>query len=93
MGCCGQKRAVASRPPTAPPNTTSVHAASPTVPTQDMVEVEYLAQSPVLVRGPITGITYQFSAAAPIQKVHRGDTPVLLATRYFRLAIRLPSGP
>ncbi len=57
-----------------------------------MVEVEYLAQSPVLVRGPVTGTTYQFSAAAPIQKVHRGDVTVLLATRYFRLAIRLPSG-
>ncbi|NWF82323.1 MAG: hypothetical protein HXY18_00670 [Bryobacteraceae bacterium] len=54
-----------------------------------MVEVEYLAQSPVVVRGPVTGATYQFSAAAPIQRVYRRDSSALLATRHFRLAGRM----
>lgn len=51
-----------------------------------MAEIEYVAQSPVVVRGPVTGATYQFSAAAPIQRVYREDASVLLATRYFRPA-------
>lgn len=100
MACCGQKRAEASRlatsrpetnrPAAQPPNTVRTHAAFAAPPVYDMVEVEYLARSPVLVRGPVTGVTYQFSAAAPIQRVYRGDVNALLSTRHFRAALRMP---
>jgi hypothetical protein len=50
-----------------------------------MVEIRYVEQSPVVVRGPVTGRTYQFSSAAPIQKVHGSDAEALIRTRFFRL--------
>ncbi len=92
MSCCGQKRARASlpadRPAAVPAGAHSVDAgfAAAARPAQGMAEIEYVAQSPVVVRGPVTGATYQFSAAAPIQRVYREDASVLLATRYFRPA-------
>lgn len=58
-------------------------------PAAELVEVEYLEQSPVVVRGPVTGATYQFSAVAPIQRIYRQDLGALLATRHFRLAGRM----
>jgi len=53
-----------------------------------LVEVEYLSRSPIYVRGTATGAAYQFSAAVPIQRMHRDDAKVLLGTRHFRLARR-----
>jgi hypothetical protein len=50
-----------------------------------MVEVHYLARSPVWVRGETTGSIYQFSAAAPIQRVHASDLPALTRSRVFSL--------
>jgi hypothetical protein len=37
----------------------------------------------VLVRGPVTGQTYEFSAVQPTQLVDTRDAEVLLLTRYF----------
>lgn len=73
-----------------PPGASSAYAGFAAVTNigNDMVEIEYVEQSPVVVRGPATGATYQFSAAAPIQRVYREDLNAMLATRYFRLAAR-----
>lgn len=47
--------------------------------------LRYLAQSPVLVRGPSSGKEYRFSAAQPVQRVARSDSAALLRTGHFRL--------
>jgi hypothetical protein len=48
------------------------------------VQIRYLENSPVLVRGPATGRQYQFSGAAPVQAVEQRDAQALLRTRLFR---------
>ena len=48
------------------------------------VALRYLAQSSVIVIGPISGRQYRFSGAAPIQRVARCDLASLLATGQFR---------
>lgn len=48
------------------------------------VALRYLAQAPILVRGPASGRSYRFSGAAPLQSVARDDAPPLLASGHFR---------
>ena len=50
-----------------------------------MVEVQYLARSPIRFHGQNTGSLYQFSAAAPIQKVHASDLAALTRSRFFQI--------
>lgn len=45
--------------------------------------LRYLARSPIIVRGPATGIEYRFSAARPVQQVARADRDALLRTGHF----------
>lgn len=45
--------------------------------------LRYLARSPVLVRGPATGVEYRFSAAQPVQRVALADCEALLRTGHF----------
>lgn len=47
--------------------------------------LRYLARSPIIVRGPATGIEYRFSAARPVQQVARADRDALLRTGHFTL--------
>jgi hypothetical protein len=47
------------------------------------VLVRYLARSPVLVKGPISGRAYHFSAASPVQPVDARDVPALLNSQCF----------
>lgn len=57
------------------------------VPAQSLsssVSLRYLERSPILVRGPITGRHYQFSAAQPVQPVDSRDADALVRTRFFR---------
>jgi hypothetical protein len=48
------------------------------------VALRYLAQSSIIVVGPVSGRQYRFSGAAPIQRVARADQASLLATGHFR---------
>ncbi len=45
--------------------------------------LRYLARSPIVVRGPATGIEYRFSAAQPVRLVARADRDALLRTGHF----------
>ena len=50
-----------------------------------VVGLRYLARSPIIVRGPVSGIEYRFSAAQPVQRVARADREALLRTGHFSL--------
>jgi hypothetical protein len=47
------------------------------------VTLRYRERGPVLVRGPVTGRPYEFSAAQPTRSVDARDAEVLLRTRHF----------
>ena len=49
------------------------------------INLRYLARSPIVVRGPVSGIEYRFSAAQPVQRVARADREALLRTGHFSL--------
>ena len=49
-----------------------------------MVTLQYLENSPILVRGPVTGRLYEFSNAQPVQSVDLRDAETLLRTGFFR---------
>jgi hypothetical protein len=53
---------------------------------QSSVSVRYLETSPIRVRGLVSGMSYEFSGAAPIQEVDARDASTLLNTRFFRRA-------
>jgi hypothetical protein len=48
------------------------------------VSVRYLENSPIRVRGPVTGQQYEFSGSRPVQPVDARDASLLLQTRFFR---------
>jgi hypothetical protein len=48
------------------------------------VALEYTERARILVRGPSTGRTYEFSAAQRAQTVDPADVPPLLRTGFFR---------
>jgi hypothetical protein len=48
------------------------------------VFVRYTESQRVVVRGPVTGRRYAFSAASPVQSVDSRDASALLGARYFR---------
>ena len=50
------------------------------------VPVQYLANSPIVVRGQMSGKMYRFSGATPIQQVERRDAAAFLQSRFFRNA-------
>ena len=47
------------------------------------VSLRYLARSLIVVRGPVSGIEYRFSAVQPVQRVARADREALLRTGHF----------
>jgi len=51
-----------------------------------VIHLRYTEASPIQVRGPATGMTYQFSGAQPLQAVDSRDAAALLDTRFFRRA-------
>jgi len=61
---------------------------APAVPANSdgMVTLHYLEQSPILVRGPVSGRYYEFSAARPDRQIDPRDAPQLLRTSFFRRA-------
>ena len=75
--CCGRRRAVAATPRRlATTQADATGAAS--------VNLHYLAQRPVQVRGSITGQFYSFSAEDRVQAIDRRDVVGLLRTGLFR---------
>ena len=50
------------------------------------VLLRYRERARVLVRGPVTGRVYEFSAEQPTQVVEARDVEALLLTRYFMRA-------
>jgi hypothetical protein len=48
------------------------------------VNLRYTESSPIHVRGPITGRSYKFSGADPVQPVDVRDAGLLLSARFFR---------
>ncbi|HWK89506.1 MAG TPA: hypothetical protein VNP72_05905 [Longimicrobium sp.] len=93
MGCCGQARdaavaAVAEYPGPAP---RPLPAPGPAPGRRDpapehAVRLRFTQSSAMRVRGPATGLTYDFTAAAPVQPVDGRDAEVLMGTGYFRRA-------
>ena len=84
MACCGrQARAYgligAGAPATARP--ASVAVIGPSV--RSDIVLRYQLRTHVMVRGPVTGRSYTFSAGQPMQRVDARDAAALLRTRYF----------
>jgi hypothetical protein len=50
------------------------------------VSVRYLENSPIRVRGLVSGMAYEFSGSRPVQLVDARDASSLLNTRFFRRA-------
>lgn len=60
-------------------------ASLPLVPrTMAGVALEYTERARILVRGPATGRTYEFSSTQRAQTVDAADVPPLLRTGFFR---------
>jgi len=86
MGCCGQKRNAAALMPSrsaAPaPHGFSRGMAGPAAAAGGVL-LQYRQRARVLVRGPVTGRAYEFSAGQPMQSVEPRDAEMLLRTRQF----------
>lgn len=50
------------------------------------MKVRYLENSPIRVRGLVSGMSYEFSGSQPVQTVDARDASSLLNTRFFRRA-------
>jgi hypothetical protein len=53
---------------------------------QSMISVRYVENSPIRVRGLVSGMSYEFSGSRPVQQVDSRDAASLLNTRLFRRA-------
>jgi hypothetical protein len=88
--CCGQKRralagGAISYPRTAVQTQSSRPAESvPVSGESSMVSLLYTRQSPIQIRGTVSGQLYHFSSSAPVQAVDPRDLMALLRTRLFR---------
>jgi hypothetical protein len=58
----------------------------PPLPMGSSVMLRYLERSRILVRGPVTGRQYEFSATNAIRPVAYADAEALVRTRFFRRA-------
>lgn len=85
-GSAGQQLQIASPIPVGEKQirTIEAQAAGRTSTPQIYIGVRYLANSPVRVCGAISGVSYEFSGSAPIQRVDARDASALLSTRFFR---------
>lgn len=94
MGCCGQARgAVAAAlapypeaPPPAPAPDPGPEPVRRDPAPEHAVRLRFTQAADMRVRGPATGLAYDFTAVAPVQPVDGRDAEVLLATGYFRRA-------
>lgn len=79
MGCCDRRRM--GQTPIPRPKTTS----------DQRIRISYAGGRPVIVRGPTTGVEYQFSGNQRIQDVDYRDAAVFLRSAYFRVVKRAPT--
>lgn len=70
-------------PPTARRSPAPADRPAP-APTLGTVTLRYLARSPILVQGAVSGRAYRFSEHAPLQPVARADASAMLASGHFR---------
>ena len=70
------------------PQTRSIQPQAPTTTStpNSSISVRYLENSPIRVRGLVSGMSYDFSGAVPTQQVDARDASSLLNTRFFRRA-------
>lgn len=92
MACCGQSRSSfrlesvrVSTPPTAPPTSAAPAQRPPlhTGPASPSVILHYTQDTPVLVRGPVSGREYRFSRSDPNHAVDARDADALVRTGLF----------
>jgi hypothetical protein len=99
MGCCGHSRSRRAPAPVAigsplAPERSAIGSEEPAWPGSSAgpaagrtgaraVQLRYRDRARVLVRGPLSGRSYEFSAAAPVQAVDARDAESLLRTRLF----------
>lgn len=98
--CCGQKRSGLRNSPMqrtmrpAPQSISSNNHArgfqpqitAPVSMPSASVSITYQENSPIRVRGPVSGRFYEFSGSRPVQQVDARDASSLLNTRFFRRA-------
>jgi hypothetical protein len=88
--CCGQKRralALGQLPPRslAPPPTKPPFESDARTNAVRTIDLLYLQQEPIQLRGMVTGRIYQFSRSQPVQPVDQRDATGFLRTpRLFR---------
>jgi hypothetical protein len=73
-------------PAYSPTRSVQPHVPAPASTPQSAMSVRYLETSPIRVRGLVSGQSYEFSGAAPVQHVDARDASSLLNTRFFRRA-------
>ena len=68
------------------PQTRSIQpqAATPSSTPHASISVRYLENSPIRVRGLVSGMCYEFSGSRAVQQVDARDASSLLNTRFFR---------
>jgi hypothetical protein len=74
MGCCNLQRAAV--------DLSTARKPAPALASRQ-VAIRFLGQGSVAVKGPVTGLTYAFSASTPRRGVDARDAPALLRTRLF----------
>ena len=95
--CCGQKRSElrnsqAQRTARTVPqyvsgnNRAQVVRTQPSAPAHASISVRYLENSPIRVRGLVSGMCYEFSGSHTVQQVDARDATSLLNTRFFHRA-------
>jgi hypothetical protein len=82
----GMHAASPHRPASSQTQISQPQAAVPVSMPQPSISVRYVESSPIRVRGLVTGVSYEFPGAAPIQQVDARDAASLLNTRFFRRA-------
>jgi hypothetical protein len=64
----------------------SVRPQAAATPASQVVGLRYVENSPIRVRGLVSGVSYEFSGTRAVQEVDVRDASSLLNTRFFRRA-------
>jgi len=57
---------------------------APVAPPYAQVSIRYTESSSIRLRGPVTGLQYEFSGIHPVQPIDVRDAPSLLQSRFFQ---------
>jgi hypothetical protein len=87
----GRAQALRTQPSKLPPpavtpqmRSPQLQAATTTSTPNSSVSIRYLENSPIRVRGLVSGMCYEFSGSRAVQQVDARDASSLLKTRFFR---------